>query len=268
MKKYLVTGLLILCLLFLFIKNNDSEEISLKENINKIELVDSQKEVQSILVENSSSVSAVSSATTVAASSALELNQEKEMVNTMESKIAYKDLPSLKDWRAAAGCFSDQDLNEYGRLDKNVLEDLAKQGDIKAIQTLSDQEAISGNYERAAELKYLASVHGSVKSIRSLSNLKTGEYIYSKNPKDAMEALAYLHVAAKRGDLLAKNDDIKRYYEVQEFYPNEEQQKIIENRANEIMTDLQRRRAELGLGEFDNRPPREQAQFFDRINRK
>jgi len=269
MKKYLVSGLLILCLLFLFIKNNDSAEISLKENINAIEVAGPQKEVPLIPVdESASSSSAASSVTATPVTSVVDLNQSQEIISETETKIEYKDMPSLKDWRAAAGYFSDQELDEYGRLDKNVLEELAKKGDIKAIQTLSDQEAIAGDHERSRDLTYLAAVHGSIESIRTLRSYKTGEYISSKNPKDALEALAYLQVAAKRGDLLAKYDDPEIFYKVQEFYPNEEQQKIIDNRANEIMADLQKRRAELGLGEFDNRPPREQAEFFDRIKKK
>jgi hypothetical protein len=177
------------------------------------------------------------------------------------------ELPSVNSWKKSVGYFSDEELNEYGRMSKNVLEELAKNGDIQAIQTLAGQE-VYNDLDRAKELYYQAAVHGSIKAIQALKWFKASDYQDDKKPENAMEALAYLQVEVKRGNVIAQHGDIEAFSELYNFYPDEEQKKYIANRSNQIMEDLERRRRGLGLPEFDNRPAKEFKELYDRMNRE
>jgi hypothetical protein len=189
-------------------------------------------------------------------------------VEVQKGLIDEKDLANLKSWDATRGNFSNADLDEYGRLSQNTLEELAKQGDLKAIQTLATNEVILGNSERGKELWNLAAAYGSTKALMWLSSGYGSEYVTSKKDGDALEALAYLNASAKRGDLFAKYRHIDAFYESKGFHPTDEQLKIIDSRSDEILNDLQKTRTELGLPEFDNTPAPELQRIFDALNKK
>lgn len=187
--------------------------------------------------------------------------------NVNSGLIDKVELDNLRAWDATRGNFSKAELDEYGRLSPNLLEELAKQGDLKAIQTLAVHEEIAGNHERSIELWNLAAVNGSTKALIWLSSVHEGNYIYSRNDNDAVEALSYLNAAAKRGDLFSKYRHIDSFYKTNGFNPTEEQLKIIDSRSDKILKDLQNKRTELGLPEFDNSPAPELQRIFEALNR-
>lgn len=263
MKKYLLVGVLCATSFFVWwiLNSKDTKQIDHNEMV-AIEFP--QYDTKILKSDDGSAGGLVLSSKSASASSVPTQNQyysvNSENVNTLE------DFPNAKSWKESVGYFSDEEENEYGRLSKNVLEELAKSGDLKAMQTLADQESFN-DLNRAKELYYQAAVYGSIPAIRSLKSFKVGEYLRNKKTEDAMEAYAYLHVIVKRGDLNAKYNDIGIFSEVYDFYPNDAQLHYIENRSNQIMEDLERRRRELGLPAFDNRPAKEYKELYDRINR-
>jgi hypothetical protein len=162
------------------------------------------------------------------------------------------ELPAdYKAWKQSRGIFSKEDLADYQGLKIDKLEELAAKGDLKAIDVLFEYELSSGNIKRYQELADLGAVHGSLSMLRMLSGKAKVKYMDSKKEEDLLEALAYMELLGKRGDLYMKAK-IPIDHKIFNFYPNEEQQKLIDMRAEELLADYEKRREELGLPPFDN----------------
>ncbi|MBK8187921.1 MAG: hypothetical protein IPK77_12155 [Cellvibrio sp.] len=191
----------------------------------------------------------------------------KSVNDVPQRLITENELLNIKEWDRSNGKFSDSELNEYGQLSPNTLEELAKKGDLKAIQTLADHEAILGNTERSLELWNWAAVHGSTEALMRFAYRHGGDYVSSKRSEDALDALAYMNAAATRGDLFTKHVHIDSFYRTNNFYPTAEQQAYIDSRSNEILKDLEDKRRNLGLPEFDNNPPPELKKIVDNLSK-
>jgi hypothetical protein len=250
MKKYIIIILLIVFILGYFLLGR------LESNLN----VDSDNSVvtgntQNELTQEDAHAHDIDISNTVATS----LNDvPKRLIDENELLI-------IKEWDRSNGKFSDSELDEYGRLSQNTLEELAKKGDLRAIQTLAVHEAVLGNDERSVELWNWAAVHGSTEALMWLSYGYKGNYISNKADDDALNALSYMNAAAKRGDLLTKHVHIESFYKTNNFYPTEEQQSDIDSRSDAILKDLEDKRRVLGLPEFDNDPPPELKKIVDNL---
>lgn len=167
-----------------------------------------------------------------------------------------------KNWQRSRGYFSEVDLQEYKGFKLDKLEELANQGDLKAIEVLTQFEASSSNWARHRELLELGTVYGSLKSLNRLAIEKVSQYIGSKKEEDALEMLAYRYLEGKRGDLYIK-DKIPLELKILKFSPTPEQQIVIERRADELMADLENKRKILGLPPFDNTPEKSDKEYYD-----
>lgn len=167
-----------------------------------------------------------------------------------------------KNWQRSRGTFSEVDLQEYKRLRLDELEILANKGDLKAIEVLAQYELAAGNSKRYRELVELSVVSGSLSGVTSLSVRKLGDYIISgrKNEADILEGYALQTFAFHRGNLDANYQQVAKTYN---FYPNEEQELFIDQRADELMIEYEEKRKVMGLPPFDNSPLASEKEIYD-----
>lgn len=238
MKKYaIITSLILLVALWFY--SGQTEQLTQELDITEVDLINP---------------SAASSVISSHSASSVTSSHPAIQPKTISSDTVIEHSPGYKEWRQSRGYFSDEDLQEYGGFKLDKLEELASKGDLKAIEVLRKYELSSGNTKRYNELVNLAAVYGSLSSVRILTADKMGEYVISKKEEDILEMFAYANLAVKRGDLNTKYGLLEVYSKSFNFYPNEEQQKYIDQRSDELMVDLEKRREELGLPPFDNSP--------------
>ena len=184
----------------------------------------------------------------------------------------------VKKWCSAreAICSLEQDNEKiYEGYSIETLESLADEGDIRAMHHLADRYARlyidKGEGDAGLKLKNTtlerAAVHGSTKALMQLGIAANSGSLQSKKEgrELLLEPLAYFEVAATRGDRLAKSKLSKHVITEGEIEITNEDIGYIETRAEEIYQDLQRKRHELGLGDFDNDIPESVKRYFDRI---
>lgn len=180
--------------------------------------------------------------------------------------------------RAAKCAMEQQDQKIYESYDTAALESLANGGDIRAMVILADryaQEYIDNGesekgFELAQQLFLKAASYGSTDALLRLGiTAETSIYKTSLEGRDrALEPLAYYEVAAMRGDRIGKLLPAEHYRMEKQLVLTEKDLAYLETRAEEIYQDLQRRRHELGLGEFDNNVPESVNRYFSRIQVK
>jgi hypothetical protein len=167
-----------------------------------------------------------------------------------------------KNWWRSRGRFKEFDLQEHRRLSLDELESLANKGDLKAIEVLIQNALEAKNSARYDELVNLAVTSGSVSAITLLTASKLGDYISfdRKKTEDILEAFAYEAFAFRRGDLTANYRKFAGNYN---FYPNQEQERYIEQRADELMIEYEEKRKALGFPPFDNTPLASEKEYYD-----
>lgn len=184
----------------------------------------------------------------------------------------------VKKWCSAreAICSLEQNNEKiYEGYSIETLESLADEGDIRAMHNLADRYARlyidkgEGDAGLALKNKTLerAAVYGSTKALMQLGVAASSGSLDSKKEgrELLLEPLAYFEVAAIRGDRLAKSKLSHVVTEQEQIELTSEDIGYIEARAEEIYQDLQKKRTELGLGEFDNDVPESVKRYFDRI---
>jgi len=174
-------------------------------------------------------------------------------------------IEQVTSWLASRGWYdmSIGSQDDYKTYSKDTLEQLAENGDIKALQILAKN---AGSSESIILLSK-AAVYGSVFALSDLANTviafdqldATAPEIEKK--KVMIEAAAYGVVAARRGDFeptpVSQIEYLERRYNVK---LNEMDQLAISKRSDEIYSQLESQRIALGLGKFDNTiPPTVQA---------
>lgn len=175
---------------------------------------------------------------------------------TSQRPLSAADVDSVKIWDSAHGYFDSSDLQEYRSYSLETLETLGFGGDLKALKLLSDYHIKNGDLDAAFGNFKLAAAYGSTEALFAYSSFMG---IYFRNVKSpelkenyAINALAFLAVAARRGDSYADLRGIADFKKEYGFYPSVDQVESIEKRALEIYSDLESLREELGLPEFDN----------------
>ena len=168
-----------------------------------------------------------------------------------------------KNWWRSRGRFSDFDLQEHRRLSLDELEALANKGDLKAIEVLRQNALEAKNITRYDELVDLSVVSGSLRGITLLSGDKLAAFTSAgrKNEADILEAYALQTFAFRRGDLDA---NFRTFTEAYNFYPNQEQELFIGQRADELMIEYEEKRKALGFAPFDNSPRAIEKERYDR----
>lgn len=169
-----------------------------------------------------------------------------------------------KNWRRSRGYFKEFDLQEHRRLSLDELEVLANKGDLKAIEVLMQNALEAKNSARYRELADLAVTSGSISAITLLTAKKWDDYLFSdkKNTQAILDSFAYEILAFRRGDL---DSDYRLSAEYYNFYPNQEQELYIEQRADELMIEYEEKRKALGFAPFDNSPLASEKETYDQL---
>ncbi|MEN0039381.1 MAG: hypothetical protein AAGC78_20065 [Cellvibrio sp.] len=189
-----------------------------------------------------------------------------------------KEEAEVKKWCSARGakCALEQkDEKIYEAYDVATLESLSNNGDIRAMHHLAERYARTyidkGDSDKGFELRnqlYVkAAIYGSTDALLRLGFAAyTGMLKSSLQGRElALESLAYYEVAAIRGDRFGKVLMSDLPVKENELVLTDADHAYIETRAEEIYQDLQRKRHDLGLGEFDNEIPESVKRYFDRI---
>lgn len=148
----------------------------------------------------------------------------------------------------------------YENYPEETLNTLANQGDARAMLMLGTQNMLNANFDVAEKYFLDASIRGYTVSLGELASVKfmrTKKSIQTNNIEEsnkiAEDAFAWLEVGLKRGDKALLFN--KSTYEL--TYPQDEttRQKIIA-KAEVYYEQLNQKRIQLGLGEFDNTYPK------------
>lgn len=122
------------------------------------------------------------------------------------------------------------------------------------------------NSARYRELADLAVTSGSISAITLLTAQKWDDYLSSdkKKTETILEAFAYEVLAFRRGDL---SSDYRLSAENFNFYPNQEQELYIDQRADELMIEYEEKRKAMGLAPFNNSPLASEKETYDRLKK-
>jgi hypothetical protein len=172
-------------------------------------------------------------------------------------------LEQLLRWKADRGWFDllSEDFNgapDYRNYPKDVLEKLASEGDLRALHTLARKPMRT--VERRGILTK-AATYGSTFALIQIANGITTQKDFMPNPTEEnkrlaiMDALAYVEVVKMRGEIIASKENAITIRDVYHFVPTEGERQLIQEKAQVIYNDLNSKRKELGLDEFDNSVP-------------
>lgn len=159
--------------------------------------------------------------------------------------------------------------SDYQNYDLETLKKLGDSGDIRALHMLAGKAESIGE---SNAILFSAAIHGSTGALSQIAlSLETEFDIRNKSVEERkpyiMESLAYYDAAQLRGDwwgnIQGKDSLLKRY--PTEFLDVEKA--YIQNRAQEIYDDLQQKRTQMGLGDFDNSVPDEVIKFYEEMLR-
>ncbi len=199
------------------------------------------------------------------------VNTEPLKVDTLPAvftSITAADISKMQGWSEEYGYYSAEDGAIYESYSDAILEDLAKKGDIKALDTLGNKFIQKGEMDKAVPYFWEAAALGSTTALDSLAILaepnptkgETKEMRKELFRGATLESLALYQVVALRGDenlAKLKTEQVKSSYDFRygqlELTPQELQ--TIVQRKQEIYSQLQARRTELGLNDFNNSVP-------------
>ncbi|WP_323814128.1 hypothetical protein [Cellvibrio sp. NN19] len=175
-------------------------------------------------------------------------------------------------WFESRGIYSfrgPDEKNDYQNYDLATLQTLSAQGDIRAMHLLAKK---ADNIAASNGILLNAAIHGSTGALSEIGlSLETEFDVRNKSAEDrkpyVMESLAYYEAAQLRGDWwgnISYSDSLLNRYpmDLTDFDKSQ-----IQKRAQEIYDDLQQRRTQLGLGDFDNSVPDEVIKFYEEMLR-
>lgn len=177
----------------------------------------------------------------------------------------------IKKWFADRGNYSffDPDsFSDYQGYDIETLTRLSDSGDIKAMHVLADR---ANNFADLRSILFKASIYGSTEALIQLGSLnENDEGNLKAKPVEVQKAkiltaLAYYEVAQIRGDWWGNIASGKSLTERYKVSLTEQDRLLIKNLSEQIYSDLQARRFELGLGEFDNSVPDSVIKFYEEM---
>lgn len=213
----------------------------------------------------------------------------KEAGRVGAGDIAYdaKDAAITSDWMTRLGKLTHQERADYAHYDEKTLIALADQGDTKAMDVLTNlyiQRGIYADDNRAKAWKYAerGAIYGLVSTTLTLAQLTLDPPDFLKNDEPNLfsdeknshykliEALALIQTISLRGDdhlsEIMKKSNLDTYnlnYNASiELTALDEAE--IKQRANEIYVEWQKKRLELGLGDFEA-PPTSAKKYMDII---
>lgn len=164
---------------------------------------------------------------------------------------------------------------DYGSYDDSTLEELIKNGDVKAMKVLAlrylnkedRDEKVIGNMEKYDQLMSKAILYGDRQSLPSLPELsKEINRLHSPQLTEeekldvVLNILSYHEFMAMRGSAATKYDEQITFFAAYKHLGlpssfSDEQKSIIRERGKKFYDQMEQKRIELGLGPFDNSIP-------------
>ncbi len=182
------------------------------------------------------------------------------------------EMLDLNNWMSNKGYFEKSDIDVYASYSEETLKELAKKGDLVALNVLTTKLVNSGNEKEATFYMNLAAIYGSTTALDNLTIYTSPRYTDNATEEQrrpaVLETLAVTKLMALRGDRslsnVSRNSFTKSYkqlYDVDIALSPEEQQ-FVDYRAQEIYDKFQEIRIAKGLGDFDNSEPSGMKKFF------
>lgn len=172
----------------------------------------------------------------------------------------------LKEWRASRGYSTH--AGEYSGYSEAILEDLAKNGDTRALSALATLRYRTQGFDGAAPLYSKAATRGDTAALEQLAVIE--EISHYKNAKSEDEkylsmlrTLTWYKVASLRGDRLPELFLGNAFITRNNIRLAEVDNQRIAAMADKLYKGMQDARNNLGLGEFDNSVPDSVKRYFD-----
>lgn len=195
-------------------------------------------------------------------------NSDSQVANEVEKSsedIVWKATPEqiaeVRKWRESRGWYdtSQENQDDYKSYSRDMLEQLAYTGDLKALHLLSKEML-------EPEKKVLLSkaiMYGSTYAIVAMKYVEMPAYNLTgqwpadeERKKDVINAAVYPALAKMRGEV--DDNPEHEFPELEEKYSvrfTEEDRQLIQKKAEKLYADLENQREQLGLGKFDNTVP-------------
>ncbi len=181
----------------------------------------------------------------------------------------------IQGWLERRGYLGPEDERAYGSYSDEILIALAKNNDLRAIMFLADKAIKAPNKDLAYKPeeieKRIAKANAYWTLGAALGSTTALDYIalYMNRGLDAPEArpvvlniMAIYKTIEMRGDMDLSKSSREHFVRERSVVLTQEEQQFVKDQANVIYQDLENRRRELGLGEFDNSMSESVKRFF------
>lgn len=170
--------------------------------------------------------------------------------------ISEYEASEIKKWHEARGYFDDHELGDYLTYDVATLEKLSLADDMKAIQLLAFEKLKQGDYSSTYELYLKAASLGSTNALAAASSVRISQASREDNTKQKeiylLDAFSLLGVAVKRNDIVITDSYIQTTKDINRVTLTPAQEETVIKMTDKLYKDLLAKRAEKGLGRFDN----------------
>lgn len=175
----------------------------------------------------------------------------------------------VEKWRESRGYFSDTDFQMYENYGIETVEQLAMDGDIKALRTLVRMYLTKGESELIMSTLRETAMRGSSEALILVGMIEEssrdsyefkvpdGDVHYKKK---MLESLAIFKAASMRGD---REVDVRITEARSKVTLTPDDDRYIEQRGTEIYNEMQEKRNALGLGPFDNSVPSQVNDYYN-----
>ncbi len=160
-------------------------------------------------------------------------------------------------WRQSRGYFTTEDAGDYISYSDDALTNLGQQGDLKALNVLTERMFHRGDLSGAARFANVAVIFGSTYALDIIWRLVGPSFTSKENAHEALlESFAVIKVMEMRGDLDLADGTRRELAIGNQVNLNlkPEEKALIDNRADQIYLNYQAIRTAKGLGDFDNTP--------------
>ncbi len=249
-----------------FEKQSDNNKVDHKANNDKAQESENSEVVTEVELDDFDVIQAFSDKLSSALSESLNYDDDWCFIGELTESASAQATREIHLWKSERGLYSKadrQNYSNYSNYSRETLTELANQGDLLALDVLSRVYLFEDkNNEKFNEVSDLAIVRG------SLAPLKYSTYHYRKQAERALDknnseefqrnlsvAIFYTNISMLRGfnkEVGLLNDFLNKY----NVQFNDEQLESLDSAAEEKYKQLEMKRLELGLSEFDNSIPK------------
>lgn len=194
-------------------------------------------------------------------SSSLTSNGQNKIVPNKETRLDVDNAviaKKLEAWANERGYdINAGNISDYDSYDSELLKQLSKQGDVKAMMRLGDYYLKKNMKTEAVEVYNNSIVYGATLSAVALASLvlpiKSDFVNESEKAKAFYGSLAYYKFAKLRGDDLTSNSMFQSTIKIYNLNLSEQDYAEIDKMAKTLYSKYEGERERLGLGVFDNK---------------